>query len=95
MDTAPKTSRDKRINVVDGLKWLLGKEAIGRFLDTEGEVGGATHSLSFSAYPNDVFQMRRRRCPRGEWASAAADEVDENGLPRVEGDRGGWRWEWC
>lgn len=46
---------------------------------------------------NESMNIRKRRCKRGEWASAAAEaeEVDEEGVPMVEGDQGGWRWEWC
>jgi len=43
------------------------------------------------------YSMRRRRCPRGAWGSAAFEgkmKVDVDGLPVAEGDPGGWRWEW-
>jgi hypothetical protein len=51
--------------------------------------------LSLDADPSETASFRRRRCKRGEWASAAAEEVDEDGIPLLEGDQGGWRWEWC
>lgn len=107
----PKATREKRILVSEGLAWLLGKDSLGyvsairkRLLPSTAdkidcneaiESTGPTHSLSFANDPANAISMRRRRCKRGEWASAAAEEVNEEGIPRVEGDQGGWRWEWC
>lgn len=55
----------------------------------EQDETAATHVLRLEFDPGEAFEMRRRRCGRGEWASAASAEEE------VEGDKGGWRWEWC
>lgn len=58
------------------------------------EQGAAVYTLSLADHPEETFSLRRRPCPRADWYSAARDEVDVDGLPRAEGDPGGWRWEW-
>lgn len=47
-----------------------------------------THTVRVTSEDGGGFSVRRRRCGRGEWASAASAEEE------VEGDKGGWRWEW-
>ena len=110
-------TRERRVRLEDGLKWLFGRDAVGAVeelgahnamsvpggahwtcsrLDehSDGDVShpiSPTHSLTFPAHPNVSFPILRRRCGRGEWASANAPDLSEEG---VDGDRGGWRWEW-
>ena len=59
------------------------------------EYGAAIYTLSLAKYPDTPFSMRRRRCPRADWASVVGTEIGMDGLPLVEGDQGGWRWEWA
>lgn len=57
--------------------------------------GSALYSLSLARYPGESYSMRRKRCPRADWASAVSPAGDSDGAGQVvEGDLGGWRWEW-
>ncbi|KAK8864372.1 hypothetical protein IAR55_001620 [Kwoniella newhampshirensis] len=87
-----KVNREKRIPLVDGARWLLGNQAVAIVEPyPSSEEGPQTrYSLMLDSYPGEVYQMRRRRCGRGDWAVPVVDEDTE-----VEGLKGGWRWEWA
>jgi hypothetical protein len=59
-------------------------------LDPEPDEDSAKFTLQMPYRAGERFRFKRRRCPRGEWASLAKRSDNEG----VEGDLGGWRYEW-
>ncbi|WWD17330.1 hypothetical protein CI109_101770 [Kwoniella shandongensis] len=86
-----KVNREKRIPILDGARWLFGNKAVGVIEPYSSIEEGPTtrYSLMLDSCPGEVFQIRRQRCGRGEWA---VPEVEEDTV--IEGLKGGWRWEW-
>lgn len=73
----------------------IGHQLLRELTDPDvDEYGAAVYTLCLAKHPDTTFSMRRRRCPRADWASAVRTEIGIDGLPLVEGDQGGWRWEW-
>ncbi|RXK34916.1 hypothetical protein M231_07821 [Tremella mesenterica] len=90
-DPMPRATRERRVMVMEGLTKLFGRQAIGQVnsLSSESDLrDGSSYSLNLDMYPGEIFQMRRRRCGRAEWAGATVVGPDEG----VDGDLGGWRW---
>ena len=94
----PSQSRSKRLTLIDGLSWMLGRGNIGVIRpdaggDTGGEEGvelgdGTRYTLDFPDSAEGArYAISKRRCVGGEWASRL-DGGD------AEGAIGGWRWEW-
>ncbi|CAD6572740.1 MAG: hypothetical protein TREMPRED_000615 [Tremellales sp. Tagirdzhanova-0007] len=87
--------KERRVRVEAGLEWMFGGESVGR-VAVAGDEGSecpvsTKYTLTFPAHANEHFHLTRRRCEHGEWSSATALDAQDK---MVEGDQGGWRWEW-
>lgn len=94
----PSQSRSKRLTLIDGLSWMLGRGKIGVIRpDAGGDEGGeqsvevrdcTRYTLDFPDSAEGArYAISKRRCVGGEWASRL-DGGD------AAGAIGGWRWEW-
>ncbi|WRT66338.1 uncharacterized protein IL334_003293 [Kwoniella shivajii] len=82
-----KSARERRVNLIDGARWLFGKDSIDIIHQLSGEKGGMTSyfSLSFETNQDEKYQMKRRKCPKAEYTTA---EILGEEKPS------GWTWEW-
>ena len=96
-DDIPRPSRDRRIKLADGLRWMLGDDAVGFVTQCElgrgllasssarsWEPGQPTHFLRFG---RGSIALRRRPCSRDQWSHV----LPEDGMAIETGTR----WEFA
>ncbi|WVN88264.1 uncharacterized protein L203_103465 [Cryptococcus depauperatus CBS 7841] len=87
-DEATNFTRKKSIPLIDGIRWLMGQEAVGvvKHLATEDREGEEVFELTFEV-TLEKFHMRRRLCPQ------TVDGKNDN-VRDVPWHRQSWQWEW-
>ncbi|WWC70227.1 uncharacterized protein I206_104177 [Kwoniella pini CBS 10737] len=84
----PKSARERKIPIIDGARWLFGKDSIGIIhqLSGEADVSTSYYSLTLDRDKSTSYQMRRKKYPKAHHSVAEFE---------LEKDRPmGWRWEW-
>ncbi|WWC89356.1 uncharacterized protein L201_004278 [Kwoniella dendrophila CBS 6074] len=86
----PKSARERKINILDGVRWIFGKDSIGTIHQLSGDQNNSIstlfYSLTFDIDKNKSYQMKKKKCDKSEYS-----------IPNFESQLNrptGWKWEW-